>query len=374
MVAANNLEILEEIGPLAILESLGDAISIQDTELRVLYQNPSHRRLMGNQVGHYCYEAYQKRDDVCPGCHLLKSFKSGKANRREGSTPHSTRGFVHVEIISTPLKNAEGKIIAGVEAVRDITEQKLMREKLNAITTDLEQRSWRLMAVNKELESFSYTLSHDIRNYIARISMAAQALNDEFAAILNDKASFLVGSIEDSCNELEKFVEAILLLCSSDSGEHVRETVDLTALAGEVVEELRLQFPERCINVAIAPALVAEGDRQLLKVVLQNIFGNAWKYTVGSPQAQIGFSADKHGGETVFVIRDNGCGFDMKEAASLFKPFGRLSSSRDIKGTGIGLATVSRIIQSHGGAVWAEGEPGRGAAFYFTLATDTAQR
>lgn len=368
MSAANNCELLEEIGSLAILEALGDAISIQDTELRVIYQNPSHRRLMGPQVGRYCYEAYQKRDEVCPGCHLLKAFRSGKANRIEVSNPHSTRGLIHVEIISTPLKNSEGKVVAGVEAVRDITEQKLMREKLNAITFDLEKRSWRLMAVNKELESFSYTLSHDIRNYIARISMAAQALQAEFAAALDDKAGFLVGSIEESCNELEKFVEAILLLCSSDSGENAREELDLTALAQEVVAELQQQFPQQSVSVAVAPDLTAEGDRQLIKVALQNLFGNAWKYTAGTPQPQISFAAETHGDETVYVIRDNGCGFDMKEAASLFKPFGRLSSSLNVKGTGIGLATVSRIVQSHGGTVWGEGEPGRGAAFYFTLA------
>jgi signal transduction histidine kinase len=261
MSVSNDLETLEKIGSLAILEALGDAVSIQDNDLKVLYQNPSHRRLMGDHVGRYCYEAYQKRASACPGCHLLKSFKSGKVYRREAMTEHSSRGLIHVEIISTPLKDADGKIVAGIEAVRDITERKLMTEKLNAITSDLEQRTWRLMAVNKELESFSYTLSHDIRNYIARISMASQALKEDFSTVLADKGDFLLSSIDESCSELERFVEAILQLCSSGRGENSQEPVDLSALAKEVAEELFCQYPEREVTVDIAPGLVASGDR-----------------------------------------------------------------------------------------------------------------
>jgi signal transduction histidine kinase len=361
------LENLNRIGPLAILEALGDAISIQDTDLKVIYQNPSHRKLMGNQLGRYCYDAYQKRDSACPDCHLLDSFKSGRTHRRETSSAHSSKGLVYVEITSTPLKNAEGRIIAGIEAVRDITERKLMSEKLRAITADLEQRSWKLMAANKELESFSYTLSHDIRNFITRISMASESLRLKFAGDMDETDRFLVANIGESCDELEKLVETVLLLCSSDSSRIVRENIDMTALAAEVADEINQLFPNGVLQFEIAPGMVASGDSQFIKLALQNLFSNARKYTANSPAPLVRFFAEEHDGMTVFVVKDNGCGFDAMEAIRLFKPFSRLSNSQDIKGTGVGLATVKRVIQAHDGEIWTESVPGKGASFYFTL-------
>lgn len=367
MKTGTGLEQLNIIGTLAVLEALGDAVSIQDTDLRVLYQNRSHRQLMGDQAGRYCYEAYQQRDSACPDCHLLRSFISGKTYRRETSTAHSQRGSIHVEIVSTPLKNAAGDIVAGIETVRDITEQKLLNERFAAITGDLEQKTWKLMAVNRELESFSYTLSHDIRNYIARIGMAAESLATGYAPLLDETGAFLVESVGESCGELEKLVESILILCRAGREGVVAEQVDLTALATEVVDELRLLFPDKPVAVSIAAGLSAIGDRQLLKVLLKNLFGNAWKYTAASDQPQVRFFAEEKKSGSVFVVSDNGCGFDMKEANRLFKPFSRLEGAKKVKGTGIGLATVKRVVEAHGGKVWGKGEPGKGASFYFTL-------
>ena len=362
------LENLDKIGSLAILESFGDAISIQDTSLKVLYQNQRHRELMGAHVGRFCHEAFRRRDTACPGCHLLKSFKHGKSHRRETSIEHPTRGLVHVEIVSTPLHDSDGSVFAGIESVRDITERKLMSEKLNAITSDIEQRTWKLMAANKGLESFSYMLSHDVRNYIARISMASQALQEECPAVLDGTGDMLFSVIDESCSELELLVEAILRLSSSGQEQIAAEPVDLTLLAAEVAQELSVQFPQRAVSVDIAPGMVASGDSQLLKIALHNLFGNAWKYTGNCPAPLVRFFTEVRDGKTVFVVRDNGCGFDMKESARLFKPFSRLSSGQAAKGTGIGLATVRRVVLSHGGDIWGNGELGKGATFYFTLA------
>jgi len=361
------LEQFLQSGSPAILEAMDDAISVQDPELRVIYQNPAHIKLMGDQLGRYCYEAYQKRASSCPDCHLLQAFRQGKANRRVTSTPHSQRGLVYVEIISSPLRDDEGNIVAGIEVVRDITERKLMDEKLNAITSDLEQKSWKLMAANRELESFSYTLSHDMKNYLARITLSLDALMNVSAKELDETGRFLVGNIAESCTAMEEMIDAILLLSWTGNAGMVQTDVDLSRLAEEVGMELSCQYPGRSVDFAVADGMHAVGDRQLLKVMLRNLLGNSWKYTETVTDARITFFVEKREGKSVFVIRDNGAGFDMKEVGKLFKPFCRLSGSEGIQGLGIGLATVRRIVLSHGGDIWGEGELGNGATFYVTL-------
>lgn len=354
-------------GELLLLDSIGDAISIQDTNLEILYQNRQHIQLMGRHVGKKCYEAFQHRDSACPDCHLLKAFREKRTNRRTGSTNYSRRGRVHVEITSSPLMDAEGNVSAGIEAVRDITEQKLVDERLKAITCDLEQKTWKLMAANKELEAFNYTLSHDISNYLARISMAAETLAVDTSGVLNETGTFLLGSINESCEAMHGMIDAILRLSSAGQGAMAREDADLGQIAREVAEELKGQFPGHNVDFYAETGLAASGDLQLLRVMLRNLLGNAWKYTQGVPAPQVSFAMEEHDGKKVFAVRDNGVGFDMNESARLFKPFARLSSSAGHSGSGIGLATVRRIALCHGGDVWGEGAPGAGATFYFTL-------
>ncbi len=354
-------------GAVAVLEALGDAISIQDPDLKILYQNPRHIQMMGNQLGKYCYEAYQNRDTVCPGCHLLVAFRERKTSRRITSTTHSSRGTIHVEIIASPLVDENGTIVAGIEAVRDITERKLMEERLQAITSDLEQKAWKLMAANKELESFSYTLSHDMKNYISRISLASDALTNIASSSLDTASLYLLNNITEACSAMEEMVEAILRLSATGQGGVAQDDVDLGRLAEEVSMELRCQYPDHPVEFFLGSGLTARGDRQLLKIMLRNLLGNAWKYTAGVAEPTVSFTTEAHDGKVVFVVRDNGAGFDMGEAGNLFKPFSRLSGSEGVAGSGIGLATVRKIILSHGGDIWGEGAPGKGAAFYFIL-------
>lgn len=356
-----------ENGAISVLDALGDAISIQDTNLTVIYQNRQHIQLMGDQVGRKCYEAYQGRDAACPGCHLLTAFREKGTNRRIGSSHHSRRGLIHVEIISSPLMDADGNVVAGIEAVRDITEQKQLDERLKAITCDLEQKTWKLMSANKDLEAFSYTLSHDIKNYLSRIEVAAELLKDLAADSLADSDQSLFGSIMDACSGMEETIEAILRLSSTGSSEICHDEVDLGVLANEIAVELRSQYPEHSVDFTVEGGLGAIGDRQLLKVMLRNLLGNAWKFTKSTSDARVSFISEEHEGKKVFVVRDNGVGFDMNEAGRLFKPFSRLSSSLGTQGSGIGLATVRRVILCHNGEIWAEGGSGTGAAFFFTL-------
>lgn len=358
---------LLQSGAMGILDAMGDAISIQDAELRVVYQNPRHIRMLGSHAGELCYQAYQKRDSACPECHLLLAFKEGRTTRRVTTNQHSRLGRIHVEIITSPIRDAEGKIVGGIEAVRDVTERKMMEERFKSITSDLEQKSWKLMAANKDLESFSYTLSHDVKNYLARISLAAQALVDETSTKLNEAGSYLVSSINDSCTALDGMIDAILLLSSTGNRPISQEKVNIGALAQEIANELRCQYPHHEVEFRVDSPMEVMGDGQLLKVMLWNLLGNAWKYSEKNPNARVSFFSEEHDGKRVFVVQDNGIGFDMKEAVGLFKPFTRLGGSEGITGTGIGLATVRRIVFCHGGEIWGEGVPGKGAAFYFTL-------
>jgi signal transduction histidine kinase len=324
---------------------------------------------MDDQQGKYCYEGYHHRDTACPECHLLASFREGRAKRRVTSTNHSRRGLLHVEIIASPLSDGNGTIIAGIEVVRDITERKLMDDKLNAITCDLEQKTWKLMAANKELESFSYTLSHDMKNSLARISLAADALTTVSAPSLDETGRFLLGTISESCHAMDEMIEAILRLSATTQGGISLDHVDLGPLAHEVALELRCQYPDHPVAFTAGDGLVTTGDRQLLKVMLRNLLGNSWKYTEGMASPTVSLSAEDHDAKIIFVVRDNGRGFDMHESERLFKPFSRLSGSAGTKGSGIGLATVRRIILCHGGEIWGEGRPGGGAEFYFALPT-----
>jgi PAS domain S-box-containing protein len=349
-----------------ILEAVGDAISMQDLDMKILYQNRAHKELMGSHVGEYCYQAYQQKEALCGGCHLAQSYLDGKTHRNQTSaqTKHGRR---FTEIISTPLRDGEGRIVAGIEAVRDVTEGKNAELELQRVNGQLQKQAAELAEANRELESFSYSLSHDLRSYITRISTAQQLL--EFDPQAQEPAArYLVKSIDDSCQGMEELIEAMLTLCQLSRQELSLTEVSLSGLAEEILLQLQQEDLERQVEISIARDVTVKGDAHLLKVAMENLLGNAWKYSGQVPVARIEFGRLEQDGRPRYFVRDNGTGFDMKERDKLFKPFQRLQNSQGFHGTGVGLATVQRVIQRHGGEVWGEGEPGRGAVFYFTLA------
>ena len=355
----------ERVRSQAVLESMGDAISMQDLGMKILYQNQAHIELMGGHLGEHCYEAYQQQDAVCPGCHLARSYSDGMTHKteRDAQTPHGLR---FTEIISTPLRDASGRIVAGVESVRDITDRKRAELEIERMNRELELRALDLAEANRELESFSYSLSHDLRSYITRISTAQQILALTPQAKEPD-LEYPVRIIEDSCRGMEELVEAILTLSRLSREAMHWEDVSLSGLAQEVALQLQHQELNRHVEFSIPAALTVRGDRHLLRVVLENLMENAWKYTSRSPQARIEFGTGLHQGKRFFFVRDNGIGFDMAEQEKLFKPFQRLQSAQGFPGTGVGLATVERAILRHCGKVWGEGEPGKGATIYFQI-------
>jgi len=244
---------------------------------------------------------------------------------------------------------------------RDITHRRELQRQLldakNAAET-----------ANRELESFSYSVAHDLRAPLRSIDGFGQLLLDEYAPNLGDEGRRYLQLVRESTARMGQLIDDLLQLSRVTRSELTRQPVDLSALATATLERLQASAPERRVETHVEPALIDSGDARLLAVVLENLLGNAWKYSAKSADAVIAFGVDVHDGERRYFVKDNGAGFDMAYAHKLFGAFERLHSAREFEGNGIGLATVRRIVERHGGSVCAEGQVGAGATFHFTLA------
>jgi light-regulated signal transduction histidine kinase (bacteriophytochrome) len=235
----------------------------------------------------------------------------------------------------------------------------------------MERQNKELIAINKELESFSYSVSHDLRAPLRAIDGFSLALLEDCDHKLDPAEKEHLQRVRGATASMGRLIDDMLNLARTARYELVRRKVDLSALAREIASALRETHPERGATFRIVPNVIVEADRTLLRVVLENLLGNAWKYTSKRTGARVTFGSREHDGETSFFVRDDGAGFDMTYAHKLFGAFSRLHSSSEFPGSGIGLATVARIVERHGGRVWAQGEVGRGATFSFTLGGDS---
>lgn len=232
---------------------------------------------------------------------------------------------------------------------------------------ELAERTAQLEAANHELEAFTSAVSHDLRAPLRAINGFSQMLLEDNATRLDDVGRGHLERIRGNTRQMGQLVDGLLRLSRLSRGEMHLGPVDLSALVAQKARELHERQPERSVDFRIAPALVVRGDPTLLQVVIHNLLDNAWKFTSRQPCARIEFGVEESHGTRVFLVRDNGAGFDMAHADKLFGAFQRLHSEREFTGTGIGLATVARILRRHGGRIWAVGTPGQGATFYFTL-------
>jgi signal transduction histidine kinase len=229
------------------------------------------------------------------------------------------------------------------------------------------QRTLELTAANKELESFSYSVSHDLRSPLRAIDGFAQALLEDDGPRLSPEGMRLLSRLQGAATRMGQLIDDLLQLSRVTRAGLQREPVDLSALATSVLQELRQREPARDVTCSIQPGLLARGDPRLLRVLLENLLGNAWKFTSKRPGAHIEFFSEALNGVPHYVVRDNGVGFDMAYAGKLFSPFQRMHKPSDFPGTGIGLATVQRIVHRHGGDISVQATPGKGATFRFTL-------
>jgi len=218
-----------------------------------------------------------------------------------------------------------------------------------------------------EQAAFSYTVTHDLRAPIRVVEGFARILKEDYGRVLDRIGNDHLDRVLAAAARMNHMIDALLALAQLSTQPLSRQPVNLSQLAGFVVDDLRRASPQRQVQVELAPGLVVNGDPTLLRLVLENLLGNAWKYTARAPQARLSLSLQTRDGQPVYVVADNGAGFDMRNADRLFGVFQRLHSANDFPGTGVGLASVKRIVRRHGGDIWAESEPGRGARFFFTL-------
>jgi PAS domain S-box-containing protein len=265
-----------------------------------------------------------------------------------------------------------GKPARALGTAQDITEQTLARAEIQRLNAELErrvqERTAELTAANRELESFAYSISHDLRAPLRGIDGFSKLLTDEYRERLDEQGIDYLDRVRRAAQRMGTLIDDILELSRVTRQEMRRVRVDLSQIAAEVIEERSRTEPDHRVAVTLAPDCRAHGDPQLLRVLMQNLLENAWKYSAKEAAPAIAFGCETNDGETVYFVRDNGVGFDMKYADRLFTPFQRLHRPEEFEGTGIGLATVARIVRRHGGRVWAEAAPGKGAVFRFTLA------
>jgi signal transduction histidine kinase len=259
-------------------------------------------------------------------------------------------------------------IFVGASRLRDTIRQRDRAEQeIVDLNRDLLSMTAELETSNQELESFCSTVSHDLRSPLMCISGYCQLLQQLPAERHMEECGEFSGIIFNQARRMDKLIDTLLDFSRVSRGEFARETVDLSGIAEGVAMELQLASPHRSAQFRIAAGVTADGDPELLRVVLQNLLGNALKYTGKREDALIQFGAREEDAKTVYFVRDNGIGFDKEQSGRMFEAFSRLSNSDEFEGNGIGLATVKRIINRHGGRIWCEGELGKGACFYFTL-------
>jgi len=347
-----------------------DAIAITSRiDDRFIEINNSYTRITGYTrqeiIGHNILEFNTSANEE----DLKKTMRKIK---KQGSVHNEERAFSTKEgKIRNGLFSVESINIGGepclLSVTTDITERKQVEEKLKKTLYDLEHSSSQLAATNKELETFSYSVSHDLRSPLRSIDGFSQALLEDYTESLDDTGKDYLNRLRTASQKMGELIDGLLKLSRLTRSEMHQEEVNLSMLVQEITSRLHENEPKRQAEFVIRKGLATQGDPELLSALFENLLGNAWKFTSKSKETRIEFGTTKNGNQTTYFINDNGAGFDMTYADKLFGAFQRLHDVSEFPGTGIGLATVVRIINRHGGKIWAEGAVNKGATFYFTL-------
>lgn len=352
-----------------IVETSQEGIVAVDAEARFTYVNRQFEEMLGLKSHEIQGRPYldfidESRHDEIRA--RLERRKDGVPERydtifccRDGS-----RMWGSVSAIS--VVGAGGEFIGSFATVVDITRRRQAVEEIEMLNSNLSQRASELQTANEELETFGYTVSHDLRLPLSHIGGYSQIILELFDEELPERCKEYVGEIVKATFRMHHLIDTLLNFSRKTGSEVRRETVAVSAMVQEVMRQFRLTEPQRRVTCTVEQGVTADADPHLLRLVLDNLVGNAWKYTAKKEEALLEFGVTVNAGKEAYFIRDNGVGFDMEQADRLFKPFQRLQGA-EFEGAGIGLATVQRIIQRHGGEVWAEGSVGQGATVYFTL-------
>ncbi len=361
----------------AIFNAISDAVGYSDLDRNLMLINPAFTKIFGYSseeiVGKNTEMLYaNKADFIQQGQRQFDKHSAIKNAayevryiRKDGST------FIG-DTLGAKVFDNDGSTIGFICVIRDVTQRKQVESELLRHRGHLEElvaeRTAELSNLNRELEAFSYSVSHDLRAPLRAINGFSTLLCEEYQQQLDNDARDYLNRIVKASVKMERLIDDLLQISRVSRAEFNKENIDLSAMAEEILTSLHNEEPGRHIKWEIEHGLTAKGDRTLLHVMMENLLGNAWKYTSKTANAEIRFFRSKINGQAdAFCIEDNGIGFDAKYKDKIFQPFQRLHTDQEFEGTGIGLATVNRVIRRHSGTVWAESIIGKGSRFYFRL-------
>lgn len=358
-----------------LVENAKDMVFVHDVEGRFLAVNRAAERITGYSrqellsLSVFDLLAPEEHESVSAA---IRGFAAGGEAPDEVIADVLARDGRRVTLEVSPRivrRDASRVLVEGV--ARDVTERRRAAEEIRrlneALERRVEERTAELSAANRELEAFGYSVSHDLRGPLRTIEGFSRLLLDECGASLNETGREYVERVQASSRRMAQLIQDLLSLSRITRNPVQRRRIDLTAIAAAVAADLDASDPQRRVEFAIAEQATADGDPSMLRIVIENLMGNAWKYTSRNATARIEFGFEKRGRERIYFVRDDGVGFDMEFVGKLFRPFERLHRVSEFEGTGIGLALVARVVARHGGKVWAESAVGKGATFYFTL-------
>jgi PAS domain S-box-containing protein len=336
----------------------GTIIDVNETALKVC----GYRReeMVGHTAGELgIWEDLVDRDRMVDALLARGSLKNLEIRFRHKD------GKSMVGLLSAELIEIDGEQCL-LSLMNDITDRKRAAEEIEKLNTELAARAEELAEANRELEAFNYTVSHDLRRPLTAINSYAQVIEEMCSENLGDECRAYVHEVYDGTLRMNQLIDTLMDFSRMTIRDLHREPVNLSDMVKEITAGLKMAEPGRQVTFLIAEGTSVTGDRNLLWAVMDNLLGNAWKFTRVREEAVIEFGMTDYAGNPTCFVRDNGIGFDMTQANKLFTPFQRIPCTH-VEGYGIGLATVERIIRRHDGKVWAEGDPGKGATFYFTL-------
>lgn len=365
------------VGPeqlLALIDNTSAVIYMRDLEGRYMLINEEYERLFDVRrediLGLTDHDIFpvEIADDFRNND--LIAAESGGPVQFEEIAPADDGPHTYLTI-KFPLLDADGAPYAVCGISTDITIRKRAEQEIKMFNVRLErrvmERTAELEASTKELDAFAYSVSHDLRAPLRSLHGFSQLLLEDYSGQLDETGVAHLRRLQVNATLMAQLLDDLLRLSRTTRVELRRQSIDLTSMAESILEDMAANEPHRNVQVSVAPDLHDDGDLHLVRLALQNLIANAWKFTERQPVAEIAVGSVMQGAHPVFFVRDNGAGFDPRFASKLFEPFQRLHSASDFEGSGIGLAIVQRVFLRHGGNIWAESEPGQGATFFFTM-------